>query len=286
MGKVETSWMPLEEIVDCFYRDNPRSHSLDGDIKRTANRLLSVGWLEHVTFNETNRKIVDGHGRVLAAQWLSEQSSDWFSLQFATWKRRNPDGDTSSEERFNPAYWQQVAIIKVNLDEPGHIAMLLGLNNEKSFGVDDPTKLEAIAASLDDEDKALAGFAVKVRQVVQEAIATGSLEESPSGDYEGKQYFERPDATDYSVGKDTSASNAIAESGEVVSDNFEYDEDAEPDYEEYEPEEIHVPQKTALNISLPFPDWKKFNAWKKEKGIAKDSDAFWKGLQEVFEELG
>ena len=172
-SKVQTGFLPLEDLLNAFYEDNAREHSLELDLEDLAMRLLALGWCEHVTYNQKLNRIVDGHGRVLAAKWLSERSPDWFALQLKFAQQRGISA--TDEERYSPLYWTQVSIIATTLTDDDHAAMNLGLNAEKAFGVDDPDKLNKLLAGLDDEDRAIAGFSAKVKQ----AIATyGNISEA------------------------------------------------------------------------------------------------------------
>lgn len=277
-SKVQTGFLPLEDLLNAFYEDNAREHSLELDLEDLAMRLLALGWCEHITYNQKLNKIVDGHGRVLAAQWLSERSPDWFALQLKVEKERIEKQNKNrsdkyylseaDEERYTPLYWLQVSIIATTLVEDDHAAMNLGLNAEKAFGVDDPEKVNKLLSGLDDDEKAIAGFSAKVKQ----AIATYADNIPNENDYQDKQYFERPDATDYSV---RDKDEYMEEMPVTVSNLDDSDDD-------YEPVEKEVYSPTILNLALPWGDWKKWKAWKQEKGIDKDADAFWKGLQEVF----
>jgi hypothetical protein len=278
-SKVQTGFMPLEDMLGAFFEDNARQHSIDMDIADLGKRLLALGWCEHVTYNARLGKIVDGHGRVLACRWLSEQSPEWFDLQMRNAKQRSPL-TTSDEERYSPLYWTNVSIIATNLDTVSHAAMNLGLNNEKSFGYDDETKVSKITSSFSDDELEIAGFDRKVKAVA-EAIAQMSETE-----FQDKQYFERPDATDYSV-RDKEGDRL--EMPVTVSNDDDSDDDLDNDESDFEEdEEAIAPEPKAayvpkvLLLAVPFGDWRKFNKWKKEKSIDKDTDAFWKGLQEAF----
>jgi hypothetical protein len=272
-SKVQTGFLPLEDLLDAFYEDNARQHSLELDLEDLAMRLLALGWCEHVTYNQKLNRIVDGHGRVLACKWLSERSPDWFALQLKFAKERTEkqnknrsdkqDLSPSDEERYSPEYWQQVSIIATTLTDDDHAAMNLGLNAEKAFGVDDPDKVNKLLSGLDEEEKAIAGFSAKVKQ----AIATYADTVPNDNDYQDKQHFERPDATDYSV----------RDRGDHVKDGdlTEYDE---------EPERVYP---KVLNLAITWGDRKKWGEWGRENGTKNDTDAFWQGLKQRFpDDLG
>lgn len=246
-SKVQIGFIPLEDMLQASYELNPRQHSIDLDIRSLAHRLLALGWCEHITVNARNGKIVDGHGRVMACEWLSNQSEEWFA---AMWDSAANNLTESDRERYSPVYWLQCSVIVANLDEESHAAVNLGLNNEKVQGVDDPAKISALADRFSEQDKALAGFAVRIQAIASE------ISSLPSVDFQGKQVFEHPDATDY----------------------CQDDEAIQPD-ESSEDEPI-LPR--ILNLSVTFTDWKKWKAYKDSHGYTKDADCFYAGLREVF----
>jgi len=304
MTKVSTQVKPIEQLLSAFYQDNPRSHSLDTDITILAERLLSAGWCEHVTYNDRNKTIVDGHGRVLAAEWLSQQDPEWFNFKLSQYMLKHPELTNSESDRFNPLYWQQVPVIVTSLDDVTHAALTIGLNNEKASGIDNPTKIKALVDMLDDSDRALIGFEAKVKRVIEQVRQSGTFidedtktsvtnsnpKTATDTEFQDKQRFESPDATDYSVSIDEGDNDAEFYSGDVggsfVSNHggeaingFVEDELPEP-----EPPIKKEPEKTVLPIALPWLDHKKFKAWQKANGCESESVAFWKGMQSVFPE--
>lgn len=260
-SKVQTGFLPLEDLLNAFYEDNARQHSLELDLEDLAMRLLALGWCEHVTYNQKLNRIVDGHGRVLACKWLSERSPDWFALQLKFAQQKGIS--TTDEERYSPLYWTQVSIIATTLTDDDHAAMNLGLNAEKAFGVDDPDKVSKLLSGLDEEDMAIAGFSDKVKQ----AIATYADTDPNDNDYQDKQHFERSDATDYSV----------RDRGDRVKDGdlTEYDEEPEQRF------------PRVLNLAVTWGDRKKWTEWSRENGTKNDTDTFWQGLKQRFpDDLG
>jgi|GEM_PF-6606426 len=261
-SKVQTGFLPLEDMLNAFWEDNARQHSLELDLEDLAMRLLALGWCEHITYNQKLNRIVDGHGRVLACKWLSERSPDWFALQLKFAQQKNIS--EADEERYSPPYWNQVSIIATTLTDDDHAAMNLGLNAEKAFGVDDPDKVKRLLDGLDDEERAIAGFSAKVRQAVQDYAAS---EGAIAGDYQDKEHFERDDATDYSV----------RDKGDRVQDGDITEYDDEP--------EQRFPK--VLNLAVTWGDRKKWGEWCRENNTKNDTDTFWKGLQERFpDDLG
>lgn len=267
-AKVQTGFLPLEDLLDAFWEDNARQHSLELDLEDLAMRLLALGWCEHVTYNQKLNRIVDGHGRVLASKWLSERSPYWFELQlkFAKEKierqnkKRSDKQELSpeDEERYSPLYWTQVSIIATTLTDDDHAAMNLGLNAEKAFGVDDPDKVNKLLQDLDEDDRAIAGFSAKVKQ----AIATYADTNPNDNDYQDKQHFERSDATDYSV----------RDRGDRVQDGdiTEYDEQPDRAYPK------------VLNLAITWGDRKKWTEWARQNNTKNDTETFWRGLQQCF----
>ena len=260
-AKVQTGFLPLEDLLDAFWEDNARQHSLELDLEDLAMRLLALGWCEHVTYNQKLNRIVDGHGRVLAAKWLSERSPDWFALQLKFAQQKGIS--EADEERYSPLYWTQVSIIATTLTDDDHAAMNLGLNAEKAFGVDDPDKVNKLLSGLDEDDRAIAGFSAKVKQ----AIATYADIDPNGNDYQDKQHFERSDATDYSV----------RDKGDRVQDGdiTEYDE---------QPDRVYP---KVLNLAITWGDRKKWTEWARQNNAKNDTETFWRGLQQRFpDDLG
>jgi hypothetical protein len=150
MATSDTLIKELPELLNAFYELNPVHHPLEGTIK-IAHSLLSLGWLEHVTLNLRLERIVDGHDRVLAAKWLSEQEQSWFDSQ--TPQTIEPKDKT----RYSPDYWLYVPCAIVDLDKSSHAAMTLGLNNEKVQGIDDQVKTQFVLNNIDEHGQWLAG---------------------------------------------------------------------------------------------------------------------------------
>lgn len=151
MASADTLIKDLPELLNAFYELNPVDHPIEGTIK-IAHSLLSLGWLEHVTLNLRLERIVDGHDRVLAAKWLSEQEQSWFDAQIP------PTLDPKDKSRYSPDYWNHVPCAVVNMDQSSHAAMTIGLNNEKSQGVDDDLKTRQILVNIDEDGQWLAGY--------------------------------------------------------------------------------------------------------------------------------
>lgn len=274
-------WMPIPDLLGCFHPNNPVAH--DDDIPGLAESLLDAGWVEPITLNQRNGKLVGGHGRVMATDWLRQQNPEWFAHRFELWQV-NHEATAIDSERFNPDYWLKVLVLLVDLTNSEHEAMLIRLNDTESQGKDDPARLKALLSNLPGRLKQLAGYTSEPQ--TKSATEPGSVADLPE-DFQDKQVFERPDATDYRV-KDAPVPNTAEHfSGDVT----EYQDDEEIDLsfveeEESEPEPPKAPPPVrALSVSLTWAQWKQWNTWKRGQDIAKDTDAFVKG-HEAYEEKG
>jgi len=72
------SFLPTDDLLNASHAQNVVKHSLDGDVKELAISLLEGGWVEPITLNSLNHTLVGGHGRVMACDWLRNQSPEWF----------------------------------------------------------------------------------------------------------------------------------------------------------------------------------------------------------------
>ena len=266
MPRIQTDWLPTEQLMTAFHPLNPIQHEVEGDVKDLALSLLEGGWVEPITLNQRNGRLVGGHGRVEAANWLMQQSESWFEHRSQMWTAYH-EGGVSDEERFTSEYWQKALVLLVDLSEPEHEAMLIRLNDTESQGKDDPEKLKALLSQLPGRLKQLAGY--------REAIAP---EPQPTEEFQDKQRFESSGAIDYRVADAPDPDTAEYASGDVT----EYhDPDEEGEWiedEEEEPAEPKAPPPVrALSVSLTWAQWKLWNTWKRENDISKDTDAFVKG---------
>lgn len=300
MPKADVGWHPTVELKAAFHPLNPNVHP---DIPALALSLLEGGWIEPVTLNLRNNLLVGGHHRVLAAQWLSAQSIDWFSHRSQLWSAVHGD-DAAALIRFAPDYWQSSLVLRVNLSEEEHHAMLLRLNDVEAQGKDDETKLRSILDGLPGRLRSLATGKADQKPPLEQPKAIASpadvpLEQSAAStsspvrlsahgeahpqdaapapeDFQDKQYFEAPDAIDKRVKDAPEPNTAEHFSGDVV----EY-EDEEFIAEEEEEEEEELPKAPppvrSLSISLTWAQWKLWNAYKRDRQISRDTDAFVKG---------
>ena len=119
----------IAELMAAMREDNPRLHSVDGDVKKLAASLLWGGWCELPSFNEENGQLIGGHGRVMACEWLIQQTREWFEAQWEKYRAVNPDAPATNQERFIPTYWLRVPLKVSVFDENLHKAMMIRLNN-------------------------------------------------------------------------------------------------------------------------------------------------------------
>lgn len=266
-------WLSTDELLAAFHPLNPNEHD-ELDVERTARSLLDAGWVEPITLNRLNRIIVGGHGRVMAADWLRQQSQAWFDHQYQRWEQVYAALE-DDRLRFSPDWWQKCLVLEVELDDRTHEAMLMRLNDTESQGVDDPQKLRSLLSSLPALSRSLAGHEAPAEPAPGAEFPQSSVEAAT--DYQDKQHFERSDATDYRVKDAPEPDTAEHFSGDVTTYEGEPDEDWQPELEEDE-ERQGKPAKTpppvrAIAVSLTWSEWKKWNAWKKAQGIARDTDA-------------
>lgn len=264
MPAATAQWMPLDDVLTCFHPQNPIVH--DQDIPGLALSLLEGGWIEPVTLNQNNGKLVGGHGRSLAAQWLRQQAVEWFDHRWELWSAEHKPTE-ADRQRFNPEYWTQVLVLLVALSEADHLAMMIRLNDTENQGKDNPDRLKALLSQLPGRLRQMAGYPDQPT-VDRSPVA---IEQPAAPDVEGKQYFESPDATDYRVQNPPDPDTADHFSGDVTSyqDDEQADEDEEPEDEPKAP-----PPMRALSISLTWQQWKQWNNWKRSRDIARDTDAF------------
>ena len=266
------SFAPTDDLLTAFHEQNVVVHSLDGDVKELALSLLDGGWVEPVTLNLLNHKLVGGHGRVMACEWLRNQSPDWFEHRWELWKAHHEETKID-EERFSPVYWNDALVLSVELTDSEHTAMMIRLNDVDCQGKDDPERLKALLSDLPARLRHLAGHKqAEVKPETQEP------------EIQAGQKFTRPDAIDYSSDDEPEPGNAVNDSGSISSyqDDGAIDPDqpwieAEDEEEFEEEEEKAPPVLRSLSLSVTWAQWREWNAWKKANGITRDTDAFVKG---------
>lgn len=269
------SFLPTDTLLTTFHEQNVVKHSLEGDVKELAISLLEGGWVEPVTLNSLNQRMVGGHGRVMACDWLRNQSPDWFDHRWELWRSHHEETKID-QERFSPVYWNEALVLHVELTDGEHEAMLIRLNDTECQGKDDPERLKTLLADLPARLRHLAGY--------KQAEAEPESQEPETQD---KQQFARSDAIDYSVRDEAGLNDAIGESGSISSHQdagvidpdqpwLEEEEEFEDDDEEDDEEDV-IPVVRSLSLSISWAQWKEWNAWKKANGISRDTDAFVKG---------
>lgn len=220
MENMPVTFMSIDDLLASMDPENANEHDLDGDVKETAHSLLMAGWVEYgVVYNERLKKLVGGHGRIQSADWLRQQDPDWFERQWELWLAA-PDRKPIAKqhhERFNPAYWGRAPVILVELDEHTHRSLLLRLNNRTVSGRDNPAKVAALLAKIPKQNDQLAGWSPDTKRSYVSAFLQKRPEPEPEPEVQSKQYFARPDATDYSEDPDDGPDDATKESGEVSS---------------------------------------------------------------------
>lgn len=263
------SFLPTDDLLNASHAHNVVKHSLDGDVKELAISLLEGGWVEPITLNSLNHTLVGGHGRVMACDWLRNQSPEWFDHRWELWRSHHEETKID-QERFSPMYWNEALVLHVELTDAAHEAMLIRLNDTECQGKDDPERLKALLADLPARLRHLAGH--------KQAEAVPESQEPETQD---KQQFTRSDAVDYSVRDEADPNDAIGESGSISSHQdagvIDPDQPWLETEEEFEEEEEVIPVVRSLSLSISWSQWKEWNAWKKANGIARDTDAFVKG---------
>jgi hypothetical protein len=283
MPAATVEWRSVDDLLTCFHPNNPVAH--DKDIPDLAASLLQAGWVEPICLNQRNALIVGGHGRVMAADWLRQQNPEWFGHQFELWQV-NHEATPSDRERFSPDYWMQALVLLVDLSKSEHEAMLIRLNDTESQGKDDPQRLKALLNDLPGRLRQLAGYTPEPQ--TKSATHNSSIAEMSETDFQDKQVFDRPDATDYRVRNAPEPNTAEHFSGDVT--EYQDDDEIDPamveEEEESEPEPPKAPPPVrALSISLTWAQWKQWNAWKRDRQISKDTDAFVAGHAAYKEKL-
>lgn len=237
------AWLSLNDVLAAFHPLNPREHSLEegGDILHIADSLLEVGFATTLTMQEGGY-LLSGHGRSAAADFLRQQSEDWFDHRWDLWLSRSPERKAIAplhKERFTASYWNKVPVTMVALDEATQKATLIRLNNQSKDGKDQPARLAAILSQLPKSQQEHAGWDSKTASSFISAFAERKQEreaeetETEEEDFQSKQFFSSPDSTDYSVGADDSADDSTEFSSDV-------DYDSEEDFDPDEPGEIAI----------------------------------------------
>ena len=226
-------WVPVDELLDAHHPDNPRIHKSDEDVPKIAKSLLWFGWGEvGISFNPLTGRITGGHGRTMAVKQLQEQDDEAFEAQWERWLKEDESRKEIAElasERFKPSYWFQCPVNICILSSIDQKTLMVRLNDKQNDGRDDPAKMAAILTTIPKKMVADTGWSTDQVDAFRRAFMERpkepeplSFDDSSSGEggteYEGKQYFERPDATDYSGEEkdDYWDADAVEESGPVI----------------------------------------------------------------------
>jgi hypothetical protein len=158
--KVEIAQKSVAELIASLDPENPRSH--DADIPGLAMRLLRNGWQKLPTYNKQLKKLVGGHGRVYACQWLIQQPKEWFEMHWGEWLEQNSgrysqEAILGAKERFAPKYWLQIPVTLAELSDRNHKIMLVALNQTAAEN-DIESKVAGLLSKIQGLDAEDAGF--------------------------------------------------------------------------------------------------------------------------------
>jgi hypothetical protein len=204
----EVLWLPTRTVLEKFHPENPREHAEEHDLPWIRESLLDFGWLTYPTIQQNLDGglgyLISGHGRTIGADWLSQQDDDFFASEWNRWIKATGRDKiaTKHQERFCADYWLKTPVIPTTLDELSQKSALLRLNNTSHDGRDDPGKIAAILAQMPKRQIKSAGWDTSTANSFMQAFLQRKEEEPAEEefDYQEKEYFERPDATDYSDG--------------------------------------------------------------------------------------
>lgn len=206
-GVSEVLWLPTHTAIEKFHPENPREHTEEHDLPWIRESLLDFGWLTYPSIQQnldsTLGYLISGHGRVIGADWLSQQDDDFFTQEWNRWIKATGRDKIATKHsmRFCNKYWLEVPVIPTTLDELSQKSALLRLNNTSHDGRDDPGKIAAILAQMPKRQIKAAGWDTSTANSFMQAFLVRKEEEPQSEeefDYQEKEYFEREDSTDYS----------------------------------------------------------------------------------------
>ena len=204
----EVLWLATTEIIRRFHPENPRDHTEEHDLPWIRESLLDFGWLTYPTIQQnldgSLGYLISGHGRAIGADWLSQQDDDFFSTEWNRWIKATGRDKIAKlhQNRFCADYWSKAPVIPTTLDELSQKSALLRLNNTSHDGQDDPGKIAAILAQMPKRQIQSAGWDTSTANTFMQAFLQRKEQEPAEEeefDYQDKEYFEYPDATDYSV---------------------------------------------------------------------------------------
>ncbi|MBW4478626.1 MAG: hypothetical protein KME54_17640 [Tolypothrix brevis GSE-NOS-MK-07-07A] len=201
----EVMWLPTHTIIEKFHPENPREHTEEHDLPWIRESLLDFGWLTYPSIQQnldgSLGYLISGHGRTIGADWLSRQNEDFFTTEWNRWIKGTGRDKiaTKHQGRFCSDYWSKTPVIPATLDALSQKSALLRLNNTSHDGRDDPGKIAAILAQMPKHQIKTAGWDTSTANNFMQAFLVRKEEEPEDEfDYQDKEHFERPDATDYS----------------------------------------------------------------------------------------
>jgi|694.fasta_scaffold97953_2 hypothetical protein len=229
-------WVPVNELLEAHHPDNPRIHKNEDDVPKIAKSLLWFGWGEvGISFNPVSGRITGGHGRTMAVKQLFDQDPETFDAQWEKWLKEDASRQeiaSLAADRFKSSYWSHCPVHICMLSSIDQKTLMVRLNDKQQDGKDDPAKMAAILTQIPKQMVQDTGWSVAQVDAFKRAFMEKPKEpeplvfENPSEssspgeeiEYEGKQYFERPDATDYSNDEndDFWDADATEESGPVI----------------------------------------------------------------------
>jgi len=157
----DTENKSLADLMSALDPNNPRIHT--GDIPSLAIRLLHYDWQKLPTYNKRNKLLAGGHGRVMACEYLVQQSKEWFETQYDRFINSHKNKLTEAEFakakiRFAPKYWLQIPVLVIDKSDRDHKIILMALNN--ADGQDDEAKVAKILARMDELNLEATGYSV------------------------------------------------------------------------------------------------------------------------------
>jgi hypothetical protein len=283
MPKTEILVKSTAELLTSFHAENARIHSLepDGDVIKTARSILYAGWCELPSYNTSNGKLIGGHGRVLAAEWLMQQNKGWFAAEWAAYQAIEPNPKPAVKERFTSGYWLKVPVMPSELDEPLHKAAMVRLNNTEARGVINEGMKAAILSRLkpaaqevampDPEQRA--AFLSRFTERVSAAAATPEAQAAAA---EHQEAIEQVEAVMMSFEARDEEDEDEDVLGAEDEDDDAIDDDPEPEVTEggaqFNADAPDRKQQTQFPICviLSHRRWEQLEAWKQKIGITSD----------------
>jgi len=287
--KDEVTYKGTIELLNAFHPENPRDHSIEpgGDVEKTAISLLHAGWCELPSYNARNDKLIGGHGRVLACEYLMQQNKEWFAEQWQQYQEINPKADAEAQARFAAGYWLKVPLKLSEMRDPLHKAMMVRLNNETARGKSDERLKAAILSKLPPKAQEVAmpdperrsKFLTRFAEVQAEAAASPEVQAEADRQ---QAVSDRVDAIrsqiaevaeDAATEAEDAAPSAAADEPDVSEGGANFNADPEASQRK----QVMYP----LAIILSDRRYRQFQEWKRQNKLTTDQAAFLKG-HEVF----